>query len=485
MENFVQVFLTLAIFHNTHAIDVTSGTCKGDTCAALPHDDEIGLLQTDLQVMKQHLDSNRHDIVKNKSQMDISVKHQQEQRAGSGPGMNLATEVTKSEVNTAGMPKASKTHIDGHMLLVHNTPVHLKDVAVHAHGKPGMGENIDAKPGAGKTKDSAGGILNSNMAISNAVGSRSDSKQSVRDLALNSAQTCTRKEYIDCFGKYQTDMNSRSELVATFFSAYPLCTKDKGSHICPNNNRPPVALPSCPCLLVNPISSILKGGRLHGRRVFFIGDSIMKQTQVHFQCFANAVGLDIQAHFKNAKTIDDFLKQGGFKWKGLDPSKDFIVFNWGLHYNWKPFFLTYQRWRSRETFETDLQTLSDHMKSLDTPRRSRMLWMETSASHFPGGTIAEDSLDLVNAQGHCENLAEKKMWEKAFWRNRMSNPVMEKAGIKIVPSFNMSFGLFTEHPTNAEGHRDCSHYCTNSPYFTSMASLILVMLDDAISGEQH
>jgi len=57
----------------------------------------------------------------------------------------------------------------------------------------------------------------------------------------------------------------------------------------------------------------------------------------------------------------------------------------------------------------------------------------------------------------------KETLARARWRNSIASAVMDRAGVKVVPIFNLLATLHNSHPRSKDGKGyDCTHFCDPS-----------------------
>lgn len=225
--------------------------------------------------------------------------------------------------------------------------------------------------------------------------------------------------------------------------------------------------------VANPFKLLLpKGSCLASHMVFFAGET--SGFTIH-ACRNNQLGI----HFE--KIIAAVFKRS---------LVDVIVFNAGLWYNVEPYAGTEEElmqarknaslglgWTplGKKEYVADLQMLSQQLtrhKSSQPIGVPYLLWVETTPSHFLGGTYGTQAKDQLK----CVHFTASD-YVTSHWRNKISEELV--GGILQIPIVRHASHLASLHFSHVHTMRgdkasvDCTHWC--NPGVVPLHTLTLIM----------
>jgi len=130
--------------------------------------------------------------------------------------------------------------------------------------------------------------------------------------------------------------------------------------------------------------------------------------------------------------------------KVLQNEEALVVANFGVHYNKE----TLQR--DEIALRTDMEAVIPEISKF----RSKVIWRETSAQHFPphDGSFIVQARKLSRRKPKCQPVR----IQGRGWRNDITTPLMQE----ITP-YVLRIGLFSSSipPSLHRGGKDCTHFC--------------------------
>lgn len=246
---------------------------------------------------------------------------------------------------------------------------------------------------------------------------------------------------------------------------------------------------------------------IQGRTLFLMGDSMMLDFYKSTQCFLYEFWPELEQHnvTRDAPLQEELSKEllaacavmvqhtricyirvdKGQDFYGrvlplmpqVSSPSDLLVANFGLHH-WQDY---------GEKLRAFTKYYRSHKKRLP-----RLLWQQTSQQHFdngegngeyPGGklpfqckridnfTVVGDGVVQLEA-----GKTDKNAVLTGSWRNTEADPIIRKAGIPIVPSFNETLWMADMHRDNGQGH-ECTHFCHPSAPQTWVVALYRALRD--------
>jgi len=175
-------------------------------------------------------------------------------------------------------------------------------------------------------------------------------------------------------------------------------------------------------------------------------------------CRNNLLGPDFGTFIQNITTTinaDVLIINSGI-WYNVEISdsvneKNLEARRNGDIHSWKPLSKT-QYIKDLELFEN--QIFAFRYKNPEV----FVLWVESTPQHFLEGTFYPNS----NTSDGC-HMFSKETLARARWRNSIASAVMDRAGVKVVPIFNLLATLHNSHPRSKDGKGyDCTHFCDPS-----------------------
>jgi len=184
--------------------------------------------------------------------------------------------------------------------------------------------------------------------------------------------------------------------------------------------------------------------------------SISRSFTVSY-CRNNVLGPDFGSRIQNITALlkaDLLIINSGIWYNDISDSaneKNLEARRNGDIHSWKPLSKT-QYIKDLELFEN--QIFAFRYKNPEV----FVLWVESTPQHFLEGTFYPNS----NTSDGC-HMFSKETLARARWRNSIASAVMDRAGVKVVPIFNLLATLHNSHPRSKDGKGyDCTHFCDPS-----------------------